>query len=557
MRELMASQHEHDHENDPLGEPDTLPGAPGPAAAAAPPSGRVRPRLDRVVFGTAAGVTVAFVVVGAVMPNRLRHGAETILGGIISGFGWAFVAGATGFVVLALWLALSRFGRIRLGKDDERPEFSRRSWIAMMFSAGMGIGLMFYGVTEPISHYLTPPVAGVEPGTAAAARQAMNYTLFHWGLHPWSIYAVVGLALAYSSYRKGREGGFSAAFVPLLGTSSRGRHGATRAIDVFAIFATIFGSATSLGLGALQINGGLNEVFGVRLSVTVQIIVIATLTLCFVISAVSGVQRGIKWLSNTNMAIAVLLLAFLFVVGPTVFILELIPAVGGNYLTALPQMSFRTGAFGAHEWLAQWTIFYWAWWMAWTPFVGAFLARISKGRTVREFVMGVVIVPTLVSLVWFSILGGTAIHLQRTGRADIAAANAESQEKALFAVLEQYPLASVTAVVVVVLVSIFFISGADAASIVMGSLSSSGAEHPMRRITILWGVLTGAVAAVLLLAGGLEGLQTVTIIAAAPFLLIMVALCVALVKDLSHDPAAKVPQAQRRQRADPAGRGRP
>ncbi|HEX5534726.1 MAG TPA: BCCT family transporter [Actinomycetales bacterium] len=535
----MASDREHEHDEH----------APGPAEAAAPPTGRVRPRLDKVVFGTAAGVTLAFVAVGALMPRRLQSGAETVLGGIISAFGWAFVLAATGFVVLAVWLALSRFGHIRLGRDEDRPEFSRRSWIAMMFSAGMGIGLMFYGVTEPISHYLTPPVAGVEPGTAEAARQAMNYTMFHWGLHPWSIYAVVGLALAYSSYRKGREGGFSAAFVPLLGSGGQGRQGATRAIDVLAIFATLFGSATSLGLGALQINGGMNEVFGVKLSASVQIIVIALLTLCFVISAVSGVQRGIKWLSNTNMAIALLLLAFLFVVGPTIFILELMPAAGGNYLIALPQMSFRTGAFGGHAWLAQWTIFYWAWWIAWTPFVGAFLARISKGRTIREFVMGVVIVPTVVSLVWFSILGGTAISLQRSGRADIAAANAQSQEKALFAVLQQYPLASVTSVVVVVLVAIFFISGADAASIVMGSLSSSGAEHPRRRITIVWGVLTGAVAAVLLLAGGLQGLQTVTIIAAAPFLLIMVAMCVALVRDLAHDPAAvRQPPDRRRPR---------
>jgi glycine betaine transporter len=493
------------------------------------------PTVDRLVFGVSAGVTLVFVLLGVLWPERLTTAAGAVLGQLIESFGWAFITGATGFVLFAGWLAFSRYGSIRLGRDEERPEFSRWSWIAMMFSAGMGIGLMFYGVSEPISHLAAPPVAGVDPESQAAARQAMNYTMFHWALHPWAIYAVVGLALAYSAYRRERTGGFSAAFAPLL--RGRGARGATRAIDVFAIFATLFGSATSLGLGVLQINGGLAEVFGAPVSPAVQFGIIAVLTVCFVVSAVSGVQRGIKWLSNTNMALAVLLLLFLFVIGPTIFILNLVPAVAGNYLVALPQMSLATGAFGGREWLAAWTIFYWAWWVSWTPFVGAFLARISRGRTIREFVVGVVAVPSAVSLVWFSILGGASISLQRSGHADIAAANAQGQESALFAVLNQYPLASVTAVLVVVLVALFFVSGADAASIVMGSLSSRGADEPPRSVTVVWGVLMGAVAAVLLLAGGLEGLQTVTIIAAAPFLLIMVALCVSLAMDLRTDPS--------------------
>ena len=501
---------------------------PDPASAAG------SARLDRPVFFTALGVVTALVLAAAIFPSEFTDVTAAVLAGLVTNFGWAFVATATGFVAFALFLVFSRYGRIRLGRDDEKPRYSTLSWIAMMFSAGMGIGLMFYGVTEPISHYLTPPVEGIEPGSPAAARQAMNYTLFHWAIHPWAIYAVVGLALAYSAYRKGRGAGFSGAFLPLF----RGRPapGALRAIDVFAIFATLFGSATSLGLGVMQINGGLTEVFGTGSSLGLQIGIIALLTICFVISAVSGISRGIKWLSNGNMILALALLFFLFVVGPTVFILELIPASAGSYLVSLPQMASRTGAFGGHEWLSTWTIFYWAWWVSWTPFVGSFLAKISRGRTIREFVIGVVAVPSAISVLWFSVWGGTAITAQDSGT-DIAAANAESQESAMFALLADYPLAAITSVVVVLLVAVFFISGADASYIVLGSLSSFGAAVPPKWITVLWGLLTGAVAATLLWVGSLQALQTLTIIAAAPFLLIMIGLCAALMMDLVRDPA--------------------
>ncbi|MHA7263684.1 BCCT family transporter [Arthrobacter sp. TMN-37] len=508
------------------------PAVPGPEISANPAPGT--PRLDRPVFFTALAVVTVLVLAAVLFPSQFTDATAVVLAGLVTNFGWAFVATATGFVAFALFLVFSRYGQIRLGRDDEKPRYSTPSWIAMMFSAGMGIGLMFYGVTEPISHYLTPPVEGIEPGSQAAAREALNYTLFHWAIHPWAIYAVVGLALAYSAYRKGRGAGFSGAFLPLF----RGRPapGALRAIDVFAIFATLFGSATSLGLGVLQINGGLTEVFGTARSLGLQIGIIALLTVCFVISAVSGISRGIKWLSNGNMILALALLFFLFVVGPTVFILELIPASAGSYLVSLPQMASRTGAFGGQEWLSTWTIFYWAWWVSWTPFVGSFLAKISRGRTIREFVIGVVAVPSAISVLWFSVWGGTALTAQNSGT-DIAAANAESQESAMFALLAEYPLAAITSVVVVVLVAVFFISGADASSIVLGSLSSFGAAVPPKSITVLWGLLTGAVAAALLWVGSLQALQTLTIIAAAPFLLIMIGLCTALMMDLVRDPA--------------------
>ncbi|GAA0294754.1 BCCT family transporter [Kineococcus aurantiacus] len=511
-----------------------------------------RPPVDRTTLVVAAGLVVLFLLVGALWPTRLKAGADAVLDVVVADFGWAFVLGATGFVVLALVLAFSRFGRIRLGRDEDRPEHSRASWVAMMFSAGMGIGLMFYGVAEPVAHLVTVPQNDAAPGSQAAAREAMNYSLFHWGLHPWAIYAVVGLALAYSSYRKERAGGFSAAFAPLL-RGRRGR-GAARVIDVFAIFATLFGSAVSLGLGAAQMNGGLTEVFGVASSTTVKAVIIAVLTVCFILSAVSGIDRGIKWLSNTNMVLALVLLLFLFVVGPTVFVLDLIPASAGNYLSALPHMAFRTGAFGGTDWLSAWTLFYWAWWVSWTPFVGAFLAKISKGRTIREFVVGVMLVPTTVSLVWFAVLGGAAIDLQRrfiegTGGADIA--GIADQESQMFTFLAQFPWSGFTSVLVVVLVAIFFVSGADASSIVMGSLSSYGVDEPRRWLTALWGALMGLVAIVLFFAGGLEALQDVTIIAAAPFLVIMVLMAAALVKDLARDPKMTMPKRRSGDRRDP------
>ena len=525
--------------------PDGTPGARDLGRAKHPP-------VDRKTFAVAAGVVVLFLLVGAIWPTQLKSGADAVLEVVVGDFGWAFVLGATGFVVLALVLAFSRFGRIRLGRDEDRPEHSRASWIAMMFSAGMGIGLMFYGVTEPVTHLMTAPQNDAQAGSQDAAREAMNYSLFHWGLHPWAIYAVVGLALAYSSYRKERAGGFSAAFAPLL----RGRRGkgAARVIDVFAIFATLFGSAVSLGLGAAQMNGGLTEVFGIPNSTTVKAIIIAVLTVCFILSAISGIERGIKWLSNTNMVLALVLLFFLFVVGPTVFMLNLIPASAGNYLSALPTMAFRTGAFGGTDWLSAWTLFYWAWWVSWTPFVGAFLAKISKGRTVREFIVGVMLIPTAVSLIWFSVLGGAAIDLQRkfvegTGGADIAGlANQESQ---MFTFLQQFPWAGATSVLVVLLVAIFFVSGADASSIVMGSLSSYGVDEPQKWLVALWGGLMGLVAIVLFFAGGLEALQDITIIAAAPFLVIMVLMCVALVKDLTRDPAVTATKRRRGDTKDP------
>jgi glycine betaine transporter len=494
-------------------------------------------RIDPMVFWPAAAICAAFVLWGVVDSDGLATVADDVLGWLIDTFGWLFVLSTAGFLVFAFVLAFSRFGKVRLGQDDDRPEFRTSSWIAMMFSAGMGIGLMFYAVAEPISHLTSPPKGTVEAGTDAAARQAMSLSYFHWALHPWAIYAIVGLALAYFTFRRGLPNLISSAFYPLLGDRIYGPIG--RSIDVLAIFATLFGSATSLGLGALQINSGLDFLWGVSPSNGVAIVIITVLTVAFVLSAVSGVEKGVQWLSNGNMVLAILLLLFLFIVGPTVFELETLTESIGGYLSTIVPASFRTGAFGDKEWLSSWTIFYWAWWISWAPFVGTFIARISKGRTVREFVIGVLLIPSGVSFAWFAVFGGAAIDLQLTGATDLADI-AGKPEIALFTTLDQFPLSSLTSFVVIVLVALFFVSGADAASLVMGMLSARGNLEPPRAVTVLWGVATGAAAAILLLANGLTALQQAAIIAAAPFTVVMIGLCVSVVKGLTQE-AARIP----------------
>jgi len=495
--------------------------------------------VDRVIFGVSAALVVAFVVWGIASTGTLSSVSAAVLSAVITGGGWAFVLVASGFVVFALWVAFSRYGKIPLGADDELPEFRTVSWIAMMFSAGMGIGLMFYGVAEPLAHFTSPPPGTVAAGSPQALDVAMATTLFHWTLHPWAIYAVVGLAIAYSTFRRGRRQLISSAFAPLLGE----RHtegGFGKLVDILAIFATLFGSAASLGLGALQIGAGLqlNGVPAVGEALLVGIIVV--LTIAFVASAVTGIANGIQWLSNINMVLAGILALVVFVAGPTILILNLIPTAIGDYFGDLAEMAARTAATGGDgtaEWLAGWTVFYWAWWISWTPFVGMFIARISRGRSIKQFVVGVLLIPSAVSLLWFAIFGGAAINLQRSGT-DLAGQSTEGQ---LFGLLNSMPLGGLLSIIAMILVAIFFVSGADAASIVMGTLSQKGTIEPTRWVVIFWGVVMGAIAAIMLVIGAgegdaLTGIQNITIIMAAPFALVMVVLCVALAKDLHDDP---------------------
>ncbi|MFG2223043.1 BCCT family transporter [Streptomyces sp. NPDC048644] len=498
------------------------------------------PQTDRVVFGVTSLLTLAFIVWGASSTESLKNVSTTMLHWVIDNLGWAFVIAASGFVVFAIWLAVSKYGRITLGQEGEEPEFRTVSWIAMMFSAGMGIGLMFYGVSEPLGHFINPP-PGTNPADAAQKMDtALATTLFHWTLHPWAIYAVVGLAIAYSCFRRGRRQTISAVFTPLIGRRRANGWGG-QVIDILAIFATLFGSAASLGLGALQIGSGI-KVLGWMdsVSTTLLVVVITVLTLAFILSAVSGIAKGVQMLSNINMVLALILAVFVFVVGPTVLILNLLPTSIGSFIGELPQLAGRTEASSGADvdtWLRTWTVFYWAWWISWTPFVGMFIARISRGRTIRQFIGGVILVPSVVSLIWFAIFGGSATKLQ----ADKQLSGAGTSEGQLFDVLHQYPLATVMSILVMILVGIFFVSGADAASIVMGTLSQKGTFEPSRPVVIFWGVVTGAVAAIMLLIGGgsgdaLTGLQNLTILVAVPFMIVMIVMCWALMRDLRSDP---------------------
>ncbi|MFI8519626.1 BCCT family transporter [Streptomyces sp. NPDC085481] len=496
------------------------------------------PSPDRKVITVGMAAVVAVVAWAALGKDSFDSASTSALEWVLANFAWLFVTAADVFLVLCVVIALSRFGRIRLGADDSEPEFSNLAWIAMMFSAGMGIGLMFYGVGEPLQHFLSPPPAsGVPPRSGAAARTAMEYSFFHWTLTPWAIYGIAGLALAYAGFRKGRGNTLSAAFVPLMG-ERRARSWPGKAIDLLAVFATVFGTATSLGLGALQVAKGLNLTMGVEDSTTTELIIIVSLSAAFVLSAFSGLHKGVKWLSTLNIVLAACLMVFVFLLGPTVYILDTIPASVGGYLYQLLPMASRTGAFTDRTWLGAWTIFYWAWWLSWAPFVGTFIARISHGRTVREFLVGVLLVPSGATVFWFCVMGGTAIRLESTGAADLAGAVKDGPEASLFAMLDALPIGTVTSYLAMLLVMTYFVTSADSASLVMGSLTSRGALHPPTWLVVAWGVLMAAVAAVLLVAGGLTSLQTATILVALPFVLVMLGLCWALLKELREDPGA-------------------
>ncbi|MET9540964.1 BCCT family transporter [Streptomyces sp. NPDC006553] len=493
---------------------------------------------DGTVIGIGMAAVVAVVAWATLGEDSFDRASSSALRWVLDNFAWLFVVAADTFLVLCVVIALSRFGRIRLGADDSEPEFTNVAWIAMMFSAGMGIGLMFYGVGEPLTHFLAPPPAtGVPAGTGAAARTALEYSFFHWTLTPWAIYGIAGLALAYAGFRKGRGNRLSSAFVPLIG-SHRAGSWQGRAIDLLAVFATVFGTATSLGLGALQVSEGLNLTMGVEDSTATQLIIIVSLSAAFVVSAFSGLHKGVKWLSTMNIVLAGCLMLFVFLLGPTVYILDTIPASVGGYLHQLLPMATRTGAFTDRKWLGAWTIFYWAWWLSWAPFVGTFIARISRGRTIREFLVGVLLVPSGATVVWFCVMGGTAIRLESTGAADLATTMKDGAEASLFAMLEALPIGTVTSVIAMILVMTYFITSADSASLVMGSLTSRGSLNPPTWLVVAWGVLMAAVAAVLLVVGGLSSLQTATILVALPFVVVMLVLCWALLKELREDPGA-------------------
>lgn len=485
------------------------------------------------VFGISVSVSALFLAWGVFFTESLSSAMSAALSWVTESFGWVYLAAPIGILGFLAWLAFSRYGRIRLGKDHDRPEFSTYTWLAMMLAAIMGIGLIAYGVAEPISHFTTPPHDLAKPGSERAMVVALQYSFFHWGLHAWAVFAVFGLAIGYSMYRKGRKGLVSAMFYPLLGDRVNGPIG--KAIDVLAIFATLFGTTTSLGLGALQINGGLDTLFGVPTGAAVQIAIIAVITLLFTGSAVTGLHKGIKYLSKISVGLATPLLVFVLIAGPTVFLASLFFESAAVYVGTFVQTSLRGAAFGDLSWMQGWTYFMLAWWIAWAAFVGVFLARISRGRTIREFILGVLLVPSLVFFAWFTVFGGAAMHLDRYQGGNIAEVTANDINAAFFATLDAFPWPVVTSVGALILGVLFFISSADSNTYVLSMLSSDGAQRPRRAVLITWGCLTGLAAIVLLLADGLNALQQTVIVTSAPFVVIIAGLAVAFWKDLRND----------------------
>jgi glycine betaine transporter len=512
---------------------------------ASTPTGTETSRLSGIdvpVASIAAGLTVAFLLAGWLASDALRVGGLHIYAFIAESFGWVYVLSTCAFVVFILYMAFGRFGHIKLGAPDDKPEYSAFSWIAMMFALGVGIGLIFYGAAEPAILYAEPPPGGPPPRTADSATVAMQYSIFHWGLHPWAFFGVAGLAMAYATHNKGRTTLVTDTIRPLIG--DRAADGAWgRGINTWVIVTTLVGNSVTLGLGTLQIVAGLGFLTGSDLSEMdwLLIVVIGVLSAGFLLSAVSGVGKGIKRLADFNVVLALALMVFLLVLGPINFILNLLSEAMGGYLFNFIPMSFETGAFDPGTWMQDWTVFFWAWGISWAPYVGSFLAKISRGRTIREYVMGVLVAPTIASIVWFAVLGGAALDLQLSGERDIAAAATASPQAALFEVLETYPLTTLTSAAVVILAAVFFISGADAGAIVLGTFSSRGNPEPKKWLVVTWGVLIGLVALVLLLVGGLDALQWGAIVVASPFVLMLLAMCVGFVIDLRSDTKAGVP----------------
>lgn len=492
-----------------------------------------------VVFFVSVAVTALVVLWGAVAPKNFGATTNRLFDYVVSDLSWFFLLAANVFLVFVIYLGLSRYGRIKLGKKNDSPDFGRLSWFAMMFQAGMGPSIIFWGLAEPLSHYANVPFGLADPGSQEAAGLAVQYSFFHWALHPWAIYATAGLAVAYFTHRKGEKALISAIFRPLLGDRVDGPLG--KALDVLAVLAVVFGIAVALGQAGLQLTAGLGQTFGLPTEVWVQLVVLGLTTAAFMISATTRIEHGIKWLANISMLIAPLLLIFYFVVGPTVVQLNVFTEGIGNYLTNIVPMSFRLDAFNINtEWLGSWTVFYWSWWIAWAPYVGMFMARISRGRSIREFVGATVLAPSIVSIIWIAVFGGAALQLARNGQASaIAETVAQSPAAGMFVFIQEYPLPLLLSVITLVLLWVFFVASADSGTVVLGELSTGGSPNPKVWVRLLWGFLLVGVAAVLLVSGGLGALQKASVLIGAPFAIVLIGICVAFFKALSREHGSR------------------
>ncbi|MFW7186191.1 BCCT family transporter [Lysinibacillus sp. BNK-21] len=487
--------------------------------------------LRNPVFLISSGAIFLLVIIGATIPEKFKNVANSVFHMTTDYFGWFYLMSVFIIVIFLFGLAISKYGTIRLGTEDSRPEFSFLTWISMLFSAGLGVGLVFWGVAEPMSHYFSPPFSSTEPLTTDAARLAMGYSFFHWGISQWSVYAIMGLVMAYVQFNKKRNLLISTALEPVTGSNRIVKS----TIDILAVIATVMGVATSIGLGVLQTNGGLKFVFGLPNTFFIQISIIAIMFVGYMFSSTTGLQKGIRILSNVNMGLAIILLLFVFITGPTVFILETFTLAIGDYISNFIQYSLRMQPYVGGTWVKDWTIFYWAWAIAWSPFVGSFIARVSRGRTIREFIIGVLIIPPLIACFWIAVFGGTAMWFDLHENAHIAEAVSNDVTIALFQMLEHLPLSLLAPVIGIMLIFTFLITSADSATFIMASMTSRGSLNPTILSKLVWGVLMAAISGVLLYTGGLEALQTASLIAALPFTVVLLLLMISYIKMMKEE----------------------
>ncbi|ASK62794.1 glycine/betaine ABC transporter permease [Virgibacillus phasianinus] len=483
------------------------------------------------VFFISVIIVALLVLIGAIWPGKFKVGAEALFGFTTINFGWFYLLAVFIFVLFLIAISITKYGKVRLGPADSRPEYPFFTWIGMLFSAGFGAGLVFWGVAEPMSHFFNTPFPGLEAQSEEAARVAMGYAFFHWGVSQWSVFAIVGLVIAFLQFKKGKKGLISTSIKPVIGKNK----GIATTIDSLAVIATVMGVATSLGLGILQMNGGLKTVFNVPDSLWIQIAIAGIMLLFYLLSSSTGLNKGIKWLSNLNLGLCLLLLLFVFFTGPTVFILNTFVLGLGDYLANFVQYSLRLSPYTGETWVRDWTIFYWAWAIAWSPFVGAFVARVSKGRTIREFVFGVLIVPPAIACLWIAAFGGTALFSDLNNGTKIAEAVNSDLSVALFKTFAGLPLPDIMSVLAIFLIFTFLVTSADSATYILGSMTSKGSLNPGLSGKIIWGTLITAIAVVLIIAGGLNALQTASLVSALPFTVILLLMLIAFVKMLKKE----------------------
>jgi glycine betaine transporter len=474
-----------------------------------------------------------FVGVGVWYPEHLASGASQALAFTTEHFGWLYLFVTTAFLLFCIGVGLSDYGHIRLGADGESPEFPYPAWLGMIFSAGMGVGLVFWGVAEPMTHYNLPPLGLAPAQTPEAASLGMRYSLFHWGFHQWANFALVGLAIAYVRFRQQRPGLISEAFRSTMGSRVDGGFG--HAINILAVVSTVFGVATTLGLGIIQINSGLGAVAGVGFGTTQQLTILGGVSIIFLLCALMPLESGVRYVSDANMLLAAALLGFVFFAGPTDFITASMTNAIGEYFGNVIGMSLVMTPYTGEDWVERWTIFYWAWGLSWAPFVGSFIARISRGRTIREFILGVIGMPVLLSIVWFATFGGSALYFELFEQGGIAASVSQEISSGLFHMLELLPFNDIVGPLVLLLIILFVITSANSATFVLGMFTSRGTLSPKRWLRVLWGVIQVLVAGVLLMSGGLAALQTISIVAAFPFMVLMIFMAAALLKSLRNE----------------------